>query len=132
MNMNIATPGQLSSETGECLLSPVDDAQVRANQDGSPCPSWCVIDHAKHGFHASEIVSAEAPEYHFAHVRALHYGNERSIPVVSVSAAGMLDLSPGDAETLAALIDQLASATPERHRVLAHVIRQCIAVAKTA
>lgn len=107
--------------------------QTRANHDGHPCPSWCVTDHAKNDFHASENVSAEAPEYHYCHVRAVGYTHEPSSPMVSVSSAGgLLDLSPRDAEGLAGLLEQLAAAPPERHRALAHVIRQCAAVAKTA
>lgn len=106
--------------------------QARYNKEGSLCPSWCVTDHAKYNFHASEIARTEAPQYHSCVVRALDYGNERSHRLVSISAAGMFDLAPGAAEDLANLIEQLATATPEEHRQLAGLIRQHAAIAASA
>lgn len=91
------------------------------------CPPWCVTDHGKYaGFHGSGRVSVEAPQYHRVSVRALQHSTDR-LASVQVLAAGMVQVPCGDAEDLAAIIEQLAGATPEQHRELAAAIRAAAA-----
>jgi hypothetical protein len=96
----------------------------RQNADGDLCPPWCVTDHAKYGFHGSEFIRIDAPQYCLRLVRAVHPPAGR--PYVGVDALAA-DVATGDAESLAVLIEGLADATPEQHRELAAAIRKAAA-----
>ena len=98
----------------------------RTNRDGHPCPSWCVTDHDRFSFHTSETITAEAPRYRSCHVRAIRYATHGG-PQVQVAADGLIRVDAGDAGDLAAIIEQLADATPDEHRELAAVIRKTAA-----
>jgi hypothetical protein len=98
----------------------------RRNSAGDPCPPWCVTDHSKYGFHGSETITVEAPQYHQQHVRGVQFPVPAG-PQVRVGGGASVYVPSGDAGELAALIEELADATPEQHRELAAAIRQAAA-----
>ena len=108
-----------------------ETAPARANRDGSPCPDWCVTDHAEFSFHGSERITIHAADYSRYYVRAIRHSVSRSgCPSwIQLAGAGIASVRPDDAEGLADLIGQLAGATPDEHRELAAAIRQAAAQA---
>ena len=104
----------------------------RANRDGHPCPPWCAVDHDK------ELFPGYYPRSHGGEsladldagvsVRACLRPSS-GVPDIQVSRhgrpgeCGSFYVAPGDAGPLAALLEQLAGATPEQHRELAAAIR---------
>jgi hypothetical protein len=103
-----------------------EDQAPRQNRDGHPCPPWCVTDHGKYSFHGGEQTTVEAPEYRTFHVRAVQHLVPGQ-PEIQVAADGIASVRLGDAADLAAIIEQLAAATPQQHRQLAAAIRQAAA-----
>lgn len=122
----------------------------RSNRDGHPCPSWCITDHHRGAIptqvHAGEQASVRTDPrrpHDMIEVTALdvgtpHYEHE---PMVSMIAFRLgADRAPSvwmkhrDAVSTAALVDMLATASPEQHRELAAAIRQAAAdvMAETA
>jgi hypothetical protein len=99
---------------------------ARANRDGHLCPPWCVTDHDRFSFHGSGPITVEAPQYHSCHVRAIQYATHGG-PEIQVAGAGMVPVPAAHAEDLAAVIEQMADATPDEHRELAAAIRQAAA-----
>ena len=95
---------------------------ARANRDGHPCPPWCVTGHDRFSFHASGGITVEAPRYSSCHVRVIQYAAHGG-PQIQVAADGIIRVPAGDAGDLAAIIEQLAGATPGEHRELAAAIR---------
>jgi hypothetical protein len=90
------------------------------------CPQWCVTDHDRFSFHGSGPVTVEAPQHRTCHVRAVQYAAGGG-PLVQVAADGTIRVPADDAGDLAAVIEQLAGATPEQHRELAAAIRKAAA-----
>lgn len=103
------------------------DHPARANRDGDPCPSWCITDHAKYSFHGAGKAVGYAPEFRRWSIRAVRFPVERD-PHIQVAAGGVVSVPLRDAGELAAIIEQLATATPEQHRELSAAIRQAAAV----
>lgn len=99
-------------------------ATLHANRDGDPCPPWCVTDHSKYLFHGAERIPVEAPGRGFR-ARAIQYIPGRT--EIQVMGSGIIAVRSGDAADLAALIEQLAGATPGQHRELAAAIRKAAA-----
>jgi len=108
-------------------MSLAETTAPRQNADGECCPPWCVTDHGKYGFHGSERVTVEAPEFHRVSARALY--STIGGTTVQVLGDGIVRVPSGyEAGELAALIEGLAAATPEQHRELAAAIRHAAAV----
>jgi hypothetical protein len=103
-------------------------APARVNRDGDPCPPWCVTDHGKYSFHGSERITVEAPQYHLCGARAIKYSGIGG-GQIQVSGDGIVALPCSEAGDLAALIEELAAATPAQHRELAAAIRRAAAAA---
>jgi hypothetical protein len=99
---------------------------ARTNGQGDPCPPWCVTDHAKYSFHGAENAVGYAPEFHRWSIRAVRFPVERD-PHIQVAAAGVVSVPLHDAGGLAAIIEDLAGATPGQLRQLAAAIRQAAA-----
>jgi hypothetical protein len=91
-----------------------------------PCPPWCVTDHGKYNFHGSERITVYAPQFCSCHVRAIRY-SALDHAEIQVAAAGMVSVRSDRAADLAAVIEQLADATPGQHRELAAAIRAAAA-----
>jgi len=99
----------------------------RQNRDGHPCPPWCVTDHDQFSFHGAERIAVPVAEYRTFHVRAIQFPVPRQ-PEIQLAGDGMVSVRSDQAEDLAAIVEQLAAATPEQHRELAAAIRQAAAV----
>lgn len=115
----------------------------RRNADGHPCPPWCITDHHRGAMptqvHMSERASVKTDPRHphdMIEVGALDVGTPRYEHEPMVTVAGFrlgADRAPSlwvkhhDAVNVAALVDMLATATPEQHHELAAAIRQAAA-----
>ena len=110
---------------------------IRQNAKGDPCPPWCITDHdsQRYGqtwsFHSSEAVNISTPSG-YVHASAYQHGFDGDAPQICVTCLngppGVVLVDVADAGKLAALIEDLAEATPEQHRELAGAIRQAAAV----
>jgi len=103
------------------------DTATRQNSDSNQCPTWCVTDHGKYGFHASERILVDAPEFHRNTVRAIPGAG-----LLAEVAVNTLAVPAREAEDLALLLERIAEATPEQHRQLAAAIRQAAALVTVA
>jgi hypothetical protein len=107
------------------------DHPARASSEGDPCPPWCVTDHGKYSFHGAERAVGYAPEFHRWSIRALQAPAELD-PHIQVAAGGVVSVPLRDAGELAAIIEDLAGATPGQLRELAAAIRQAAAATTEA
>jgi hypothetical protein len=117
----------------------------RTNNEGHPCPPWCVTDHQKvHGaagtyqFHGGTRVGIRIPGAYPGSsdpisASPVHDGTESGRAHVALSGyrpgagpagASYVRISASDAGDLAVLIGMLAEATPDQHRQLAEAIRK--------
>jgi hypothetical protein len=103
-----------------------EDQAPRRNRDGHPCPPWCVTDHGTFSFHGAERISVQTAEYRTYRVRAIQYATHGG-PNIQVAGNGMVTIPSDNAEDLAAIIEELAGATPEEHHQLAAAIRRAAA-----
>jgi hypothetical protein len=115
----------------------------RQNQEGHPCPSWCVTDHDTPQFSdgtgfrthlgaRAVIMPAAGPR--LARIAAYPASDTAGLPEVNVHASAydkpeVADgyVIPDDPEALALLVELLADATPDQHRELAAAIRKAAA-----
>lgn len=108
--------------------------------DRTPCPSWCATCHehaapgsVRESVHIAAEASIDTPG---GSVNACAWwsGYASAPPNVFVSlprcfgSDGGLSVAPSQADGLAALLELLATATPEQHRELAAAVRQAAAV----
>jgi hypothetical protein len=110
---------------------------TRQNAKGDPCPPWCVTDHSlvrygqTWGYHSSEDRIIHTPSG-YANATAYQNGSGDDEPRVCLTClhgpVGVVLVDVADAGKLAALVEDLADATPEQHRELADAIRQAAAV----
>lgn len=110
----------------------------RQNADGHPCPPWCVTDHDTTfgrgkftlDYHGGDAPMIRTPSG-YVHATAYQHGHGGDAPQVALTArkaAGVMMADVSDAGRLAAIVEQLADATPEQHLALAAAIRQAAAV----
>ena len=115
---------------------------ARTNSEGHLCLPWCTVDHCERigsrglrlSYHGTESPVIATPS---GYVSAMAYqdGFSDDAPQVSLScltSAGSLLVDTGDSAELAALVEQLADATPDQHRELAAAIRQAAAIITAA
>ncbi len=114
----------------------MNESQVpRRNSKGHLCPPWCTVDHAALAgsfpatYHGTEAPVIDTPS---GYVNATAYQDGFSddapqIALTCLAPGGALLVGVGDSGKLAALVEQLAGATPEQHRELAAAIRKAAA-----
>jgi len=108
----------------------------RRNSKGHPCPPWCTVDHGELvgsfplTYHGTRTPVIETPSG-YVNASAYHEGFGDAPPQIALTClapGGALLVDAGDSGKLAALVEQLAGATPDQHRELAAAIRQAAAV----
>lgn len=90
----------------------------------SPCPPWCVIDHAK-GVKAHQGTPREVPPFYARLIAPVNGAPE--VLVSSWGTSGSIFVQPRRADDVARLIEALATASPAEHQALANGIRQAAA-----